>query len=198
MPEHEAVLPRASIAAAIAQPSVVPSVVVSRVVATSSKSKALSRRAVARSVQFATKQYTAKLLPAFTALQRRIASVSTPLSALPASLPSASTVISSSASILLAVRGRVLPSLAPLSDKLPLSVLSFARSLDVRFVALLHSAQGAADLESPRQEEAAPSVDSTTTSTKTTAATPESPQQVLEEQDSGFIFEPSQDFDESE
>lgn len=123
-----------------------------------------------------------------SSVQARLA----PVSSLLHSFPSVATLVSSSASIALAARSQIvaIPSLQHWFDKLPLSLSSLAKSTDSKLIAVLERAQAVVPASSPREEQsvAAP---------EETAQVPESPK-VLEEQDSGFIFEPSQDFDESE
>lgn len=123
-----------------------------------------------------------------SSVQARLARVSSLLH----NFPSVATLVSSSASIALAARSQIvaIPSLQHWFDKLPLSLSSLAKSTDSKLIAVLEQAQAVVPASSPREEQnvAAP---------EATAQVPESPK-VLEEQDSGFIFEPSQDFDESE
>lgn len=188
MPEHQPPviaapkndLPRASIVGIVASPSAV----VTRTVTTLSKTRALSARAYNASFDFAAKQHASKVAPVISSLQLRYVNSSIP--SLLNNLPSVATLLSSSASIALAARTQIIaiPTLQHWFAKVPESVASLAKSTDAKVVSVLERTQAALPA-SPRVQEV-PSVQA------------ESPKQVLEEQDSGFIFEPSQDFDESE
>jgi hypothetical protein len=202
-PEHQ---PRASLSAVVSSPSVV----VSRVALTATKGRDLSRRVLSRTSEQAnavqkyvlTHPPVAQLLPLYASLPS--------LSFLRTRLPARSSV----ASFLLNARSQVLalPLLHQLFGILPSFATSAAKSVDAKLVELLKKQQQGGEERKVSPEMIATTTTTTTTITETVLVSEEEQQQeearsseeeldeerVFQEQDSGFIFEPSQDLDVSE